>query len=157
MPQTVICLPCDRVYSDLCELQVRLFVTMCGISPPSRLIISEAEPSTLTCTVSCHNLTNNYLYTPDANSVSRIDIVRDNAFDEIHGEPRTNCTQFNDYSYSVELYWTQDEQIRTKLVSLQCVFIFQRGSSPCITDKISVVFAGMNNNYCPRMAYLVLL
>ena len=104
----------------------------------------------------CHNLTNNYLYTPDANSVSRIDIIRDDAFDEIHGEPRTNCTN-NDYSFSVELHWTQDEEIRSKLASLQCVFIFQGGSSPCITDKISVVFAGMYNNYCPRMAYLGLL
>lgn len=120
----------------------------CDINPAQQLIITEGEPSTLTCssTVSCQNVINTYFYTPDAQDASRIDVIGANIFDDVHGNVNGTENHTNTYcSFSVDFYWTQDEHIRSELVSLQCVFVFKGGASLCTTDKISVVFAGMNN------------
>ena len=67
-------------------------------------------------------------------------------FDEIHSIVNRTEDHMNDScSFSIDFYWTQDELIRSKLPSLQCVIIFEDGASPaCTTGTISITFAGMN-------------
>ena len=128
----------------------------CDINPPQRLIITEGEPSMLTCysAVPCQNVINTYFYTPDAQDASRINVVGANIFDDIHSNVNRTEDQTNTHClYSLDLYWTRDERIRSQLVSLQCVFVFGGGASPCTTKKVSVVFAGMNKLtiYCNQL------
>ena len=71
-------------------------------------------------------------------------------FDEIHSDVNRTEDHTNNCSFSVDFYWTQDEQIRSKLNSIQCVFAF-RGASPCNTNTVLVAFAGMNNKIITDM------
>ena len=122
------------------------FVPSCNISPTQHLIITERETKTITCTGPCQDKINTYFYSPNAQDNLRINIVEASIFDKIRdvnypiSDPtNTSC------SNSVNFNWTQDELIRSKLPSLQCVFIFKDGAmSPCITGTISITFAGMN-------------
>ena len=138
-------------YTNCCEVNhpnnsvSESSVSSCKISPTQDLIIIEGETSSITCTVTgpCQNLSNAYFHSPNA---SITDILKTSMFDEVHSDVSRTEDHTNDScSFSIDLYWTQDEQIRSKLPSLQCVFTFKDGVlRPCTTGTISITFAGMN-------------
>ncbi len=106
----------------------------------------------------CQNLTgaNAYFYSPDAQNVSlRSNVVNDNMLDEILVVKNRTNDPYN-CSYPMDVNWTHNEQIRSKLSSIQCAFIFEDGASNCITDKINIVFAGMNRSNLKLILILII-
>ena len=106
-----------------------------SINPPHTLTVTPGEPAILTCTTACQDVNNVYFVVPDTQN----DILRASKFDRIHGSVNFTTNEEN-CSYSVDFYFTQDEQTIRDLHSVQCVFT---GSTPCRTDIVSVIFAGM--------------
>ena len=65
-------------------------------------------------------------------------------FDHIHGDVnRTTSTNHTTCSIYMDLYWTQDEQIRSELNSVKCVFVYNERPK-CETDPVSILFSGMH-------------
>jgi hypothetical protein len=86
----------------------------------------------------------------------RNNVVYDNMLDEILDVKIRMNDPTNTYClYSMDFNWTQNEQIRSKLPSIQCVFIFEDGASNCTTGKINIVFAGMNRSNLKLILILI--
>ena len=112
-------------------------------------IVDGSEPGMLTCTATCQNI--ELAYFSDQNgfdiheNYSTLQPILSNPSFSSNGE---NCT------YSINISWTMNEQIRSALTSIHCNIVYGDGNgrvSVCRTGNISVIFTDIGNQGIPKL------
>ena len=98
----------------------------------------------LTCTAVCQNI--DHAYFSDQNGFDIHDITIDSIqsvlSDSSVSSNGENCT------YSINISWTMNEQIRNALNFIYCKVIYHDGVSVCRTRIISVIFTDIGKSSC---------
>ena len=113
-------------------------------------IVDGSEPGMLTCTAVCQNI--DHAYFSDQNGFDIHDINIDSIQSVLSGSSSShngeNCT------YSINISWTMNEQIRNALNSIHCNIVYGDGNgrvSVCRTGNISVIFTDIGNQGIPKL------
>ena len=119
----------------MCQTQAIL----CDIAPMRELRIgNNSEPRTVICSASCSDGNTDLETVLFRNSLGH-DILSDHALESILSHMKENMS--GNCIYTLSIRWTKDGDLRNRLDTVQCVFIY--GNHTCLTDAINITFSGM--------------
>ena len=64
-------------------------------------------------------------------------------FQPILSTPRQYACNGENYTYSINISWTMNDQVRTALSFVHCIVVYHGRDSPCISENIRINFIGM--------------
>lgn len=112
------------------------------ISPSQELTVFKLRPGTLSCSTSCEKVENLFFRASSEKGRDDVNILDPSSmFSSVVSSvmPRFDNTTC---SYSLNILWTNDMNIRNGLDSVLCVIVLDKDGYSCKTENVSLVFSG---------------